>query len=129
MGDGSLQGSGGAHRGSEYYQYLPSGRSIPARIAVSRRRRIFRRYVQTIGVDPSYRVVDVGVTNNEGYALDNYFEALYPWKEKILPQASLSKRELRAAAQAAGLENIRIASVSLLGWATNLLLIATRRMP
>jgi hypothetical protein len=62
---------------------IPSGRSIPARIAVLQRRRMFRRYVQTIGVDSSYRVVDVGVTNNEGYVLDNYFEAFYPWKEKI----------------------------------------------
>jgi hypothetical protein len=225
---------------SEYYQYLPSSTSLPARIAILQRRRMFQKLVATIGIDPSHRVVDVGVTINESYALDNYFEALYPWKDKItavgledgtqlerryprirfvrvqagpLPFADgafdvahssaviehvgsrsnqgkflrelwrvsrfgifvttpnrwfpiefhtvlpfvhwfppatfraildrrgkhfyakeenlnlLSKRALRAVAEAAGLENIQIETVSLLGWPTNLVLVAKRRAP
>jgi len=41
----------------------------------------------------------------------------------------LSSRRLRMTAEAAGLENIRVETVSLLGWPTNLLLMATRRPP
>jgi ubiquinone/menaquinone biosynthesis C-methylase UbiE len=225
---------------SEYYQYLPPARSLPARIAALQRRRMFDKFVETIGIHPSRSIVDVGVTSNETYALDNYFEALYPRKDKItacgienaghlerrypglrfvqiqpgplpfedgafdvahssaviehvgdranqqaylrelwrvsrvglfvttpnrwfpvefhtvlplvhwLPPAMfrallsrmgkrfyakeenlnlLSRRQLRMTAEAAGLENISVETVSLLGWPTNLLLIATRQHP
>jgi len=39
----------------------------------------------------------------------------------------LSTRSLRAAAVTAGIENVVIKSVSLLGWPTNLLLIGRRK--
>src|SRR5215472_4054529 len=68
---------------SEYYQYLPSARSLPARIAALQRRRMFDKLVETFGLDPSRSILDVGVTRNESYGLDNYLEALYSWKEKI----------------------------------------------
>src|SRR5262249_33330228 len=68
---------------SEYYQYLPSARSLAARIAALQRQRLFDKLVYTFGLDPHRSILYVGVTSNESYALDNYLEALSPWKEKI----------------------------------------------
>lgn len=71
-----------AHR-SAYYQHLPPGDSLPARLAAYQRRRMFRRYEERIGIDAQDRIIDVGVTSNEAYEGDNYFETLYPHKERI----------------------------------------------
>ena len=68
---------------SEYYQYLPGANSIAARIATYQRARMFARFIDCFGAVPSHTVVDVGVTSNEVYELDNYFEMLYPHKDRI----------------------------------------------
>jgi hypothetical protein len=44
---------------------------------------MFQHFVRTFGVDPRQRIVDVGVTSNETYALDNCLEVLYPIKAAI----------------------------------------------
>ena len=68
---------------SEYYQYLPSANSIPARLAAYQRRRIFQQFVTTFGSSPEQTILDVGVTVNETYTMDNYLEVLYPHKRSI----------------------------------------------
>jgi Methyltransferase domain len=68
---------------SEYYQHLPSANSIPARLAAYQRYRMFQRFVRAFGTDSRQTIVDVGVTSNETYALDNFLEVLYPNKEAI----------------------------------------------
>jgi hypothetical protein len=68
---------------SEYYKYLPPEHSWPARIAILQRRRMFHKFTGAFGLDPSRTILDVGVTSNDSYALDNYLEALYPWKDRI----------------------------------------------
>ena len=70
------------HR-SAYYQHLPPGDSIPARIAAHQRRRMFHRFEERIGIDAHSTIIDVGVTSNEAYEGDNYFETLYPFKHNI----------------------------------------------
>lgn len=68
---------------SEYYQDHPGASSIPARLATYQRRRMFDRFADIFGMDPQNTIVDVGVTSNEEYALDNYLEVLYPHKQAI----------------------------------------------
>lgn len=68
---------------SEYYQYLPGADSIPARLAVRQRRRMFEQFARSFGTDPGQTILDVGVTNNETYELDNFLEVLYPHKAAI----------------------------------------------
>src|SRR6516225_10086148 len=68
---------------SEYYQHLPVANSIPARLAAYQRRRMFKRFDQIFRTGSQQTIVDVGVTSNETYALDNFLEVLYPNKEQI----------------------------------------------
>ena len=68
---------------SEYYQHLPGANSIPARLAAYQRRRMFQRFVEIFRTGSQQTIVDVGVTSNETYALDNFLEVLYPNKEQI----------------------------------------------
>jgi hypothetical protein len=70
------------HR-SAYYQHLPPGDSLPARIAARQRRKMFQRYRDRIGIEANETIIDVGVTSNEAYEGDNYFETLYPYKHRI----------------------------------------------
>lgn len=44
---------------------------------------MFQRFVRTFGTGSQQTIVDLGVTSNETYALDNFLEVLYPSKEKI----------------------------------------------
>jgi ubiquinone/menaquinone biosynthesis C-methylase UbiE len=68
---------------SQYYQNLPSASSIPARLAAYQRRRMFDRFADIFGIDPQKTIADIGVTSNETYKMDNYFEVLYPHKQAI----------------------------------------------
>jgi Methyltransferase domain len=72
-----------SHHASNYYQYLPRPGSLPARMSTLQRTRMFEHFLDASGAVADDRVLDLGVTNNEGYALDNYLEALYPWKNRI----------------------------------------------
>jgi hypothetical protein len=61
---------------------------------------------------------------------DKLIATLAPESTQILREENLnllSTRSLRAAAVTAGIENVVIKSVSLLGWPTNLLLIGRRK--
>jgi hypothetical protein len=87
---------------SEYYKYLPPQNSLPARLALLQRRRMYDKLIATLA----------------------------PESTQILREENLnllSTRSLRAAAVTAGIENVVIKSVSLLGWPTNLLLIGRRK--
>jgi hypothetical protein len=81
-------------------EYLPSANSIPARLAAYQRRRIFQQFVTTFGSSPEQTILDVGVTVNETYTMDNYLEVLYPHKRSITAvgwrTASASKRNIPA---------------------------------
>lgn len=44
---------------------------------------MFQRFVHIFGTDLRQTIVDVGVTSNETYALDNFLEVLYPHKKAI----------------------------------------------
>ncbi len=68
---------------SEYYQYLPGPDSTAARLGARQRTKMFQNFITQFGLSPDQTVVDIGVTNNKVFELDNYFEILYPRKDKI----------------------------------------------
>jgi hypothetical protein len=57
--------------------------AIPARLADYQRRRMFQRFLRAFGTGSQQTIVDIGVTSDETYALDNYLEVLYPNKQAI----------------------------------------------
>jgi hypothetical protein len=80
--------------------------SLPTRIAKRQRRRMFCRFLQSLSPAPDADILDVGGD-----------------------EANLnlmSRTTLADAAQSAGITNFRIESVMLLGWTSNLLLIASK---
>lgn len=44
---------------------------------------MYDKFVAALAPDSTRTILDVGVTSNESYALDNYLETLHPWKERI----------------------------------------------
>lgn len=67
---------------SEYYSELSHG-SLAARLSERARRRMFATFMATLAPAREQTLLDVGVTCQEGYALENYVEELYPFKDRI----------------------------------------------
>lgn len=44
---------------------------------------MYDKFVAAFAPGSNQTILDVGVTCNESYALDNHLEALHPWKERI----------------------------------------------
>ena len=44
---------------------------------------MYDKFFAALAPESTQMILDVGVTCNESYALDNYLEALHPWKERI----------------------------------------------
>lgn len=44
---------------------------------------MYDKFIAALAPESTQMILDVGVTCNESYALDNYLEALHPWKERI----------------------------------------------
>ena len=58
---------------------------VAARVSLRSRERKLRLFLELYGPGPETTVVDVGVTDapfGDGSS-DNFFEALYPWPERI----------------------------------------------
>jgi SAM-dependent methyltransferase len=62
-------------------------RRLASRVSLRSRRRKLDLFLATFRPGPDTSVVDVGVTDAGfgagGFATDNFFEALYPWPERI----------------------------------------------
>jgi hypothetical protein len=60
-------------------------RRIASRISMRSRERKLQLFLELIEPGPETTVVDVGVTNAPfgGGSTDNFFEALYPWPERV----------------------------------------------
>ena len=66
-----------------YSQYLPGADSLIGRTAERARRAMFQIFMREMAPDGDSTILDVGVTDDDSYALDNCLEALYPWKDRI----------------------------------------------
>lgn len=58
--------------------------SLAVRIAANMRRRMFALFMAEFQPRPADTVLDVGVTSDQSYEHSNYFEALYPYKDRIV---------------------------------------------
>jgi hypothetical protein len=61
-----------------------SPNSLSVRVATRVRHRMFRMFMDEFRPSASDRVLDAGVTSDQTYASSNYFEALYPYKNRIV---------------------------------------------
>lgn len=62
-------------------------RRLASRVSLRSRRRKLELFLDTLRPGPDDSIVDVGVTDAGfgagGFASDNFFEAMYPWPERI----------------------------------------------
>jgi hypothetical protein len=57
--------------------------SVSVRVAARVRARMFDKFMRTLEPRASDAVLDIGVTSDQSYESSNYFEALYPWKDRV----------------------------------------------
>jgi hypothetical protein len=67
---------------NEQYNLAPPD-SLSVRVATRVRATMFDTFMQTLAPAPHETVLDLGVTADRTYTSSNYFEALYPWKDRI----------------------------------------------
>jgi hypothetical protein len=58
--------------------------SLAVRVATKVRGDMFRMFMAQFSPRPSDLVLDMGVTSDQTYTSSNYFEALYPYKDRIV---------------------------------------------
>ena len=65
--------------------YKDTGKiALASKISVQFREKMFARFMANMRPDVKQKVLDIGVTSDERYQESNYFEGLYPYKDKIV---------------------------------------------
>ena len=67
---------------AQYNRAAPE--SLSARVAARVRNRMFSYFMAEFHPNRSESILDIGVTSDQGYGHSNYFELLYPFKDKIV---------------------------------------------
>jgi hypothetical protein len=67
----------------DYQRYQPADGSLSMRIGSAQRRRLFELFMSSCRPSPDETLLDVGVTANRAYGMNNYLELLYPHKHRI----------------------------------------------
>lgn len=62
---------------------LATPESLSIRIATRVRKEMFCMFMAALLPTPEDAVLDIGATSEQDYTSSNYFEALYPWKDRI----------------------------------------------
>ena len=57
--------------------------AIASKISMQFRQKMFTKFMLSIKPNAKDRVLDIGVTSDDKYQELNYFERLYPYKDKI----------------------------------------------
>ncbi len=58
--------------------------SLSVRVAARVRRRMYTRFMRNFSPDERDDVLDIGVTSDRTYESSNYFEAFYPFKQRVV---------------------------------------------
>jgi SAM-dependent methyltransferase len=65
--------------------YKDTGRiALASKISVRFREKMFAKFMANIKPDNKQTVLDIGVTSDDTYQESNYFERLYPYKDRIV---------------------------------------------
>ena len=70
------------NRTSVYYQHT-GGLPLASRLSVLARHRMFTAFMEYFRPGPATSVLDVGVTSDASFAESNYFERMYPHRDRI----------------------------------------------
>lgn len=70
---------------SDYYKYSKGGinRIASSMVSLRVRRALFKKFIRVSGIKDSDTVLDVGATADSENVESNFFESLYPFKNKI----------------------------------------------
>lgn len=71
-----------AVRGTNYSLTSPDG--LAARIAARARERMFAAFMAAFGPTADDCVLDIGATSDQAFTSSNFFEALYPYKDRVV---------------------------------------------
>jgi len=58
--------------------------ALASKLSIEAREQMFSKFMNTMKPQPNHVVLDVGVTSDDQYPESNYFEKMYPYKEKIV---------------------------------------------
>lgn len=65
--------------------YKDTGKiALASRISVRFREKMFAKFMANMKPDPKYCILDIGVTSDDKYQESNYFERLYPYKDRVV---------------------------------------------
>jgi hypothetical protein len=65
--------------------YKDSGKiALASKLSVQVRAKMFAKFMNILKPDAKHRVLDIGVTSDDKFQESNYFERLYPYKDKIV---------------------------------------------
>jgi SAM-dependent methyltransferase len=75
-----------------YYKYTSWG--LISRVSLTVRRRIFHQFMSLLDPKEDEEVVDIGVTRDQTRPESNFFEGLYPYKQRITALSVEDAREI-----------------------------------
>lgn len=65
--------------------YKDTGKiGIASQISLKFREKMFGKFMAVMGPNASSRILDIGVTSDDKYQESNFFEKMYPYKDKIV---------------------------------------------
>lgn len=65
--------------------YKDTGKiALASKISTQFREKMFAKFMTNMRPDAKHKILDIGVTSDERYQESNYFERLYPYKDRIV---------------------------------------------
>jgi ubiquinone/menaquinone biosynthesis C-methylase UbiE len=62
---------------------LAGSNSLAAQLGATTRKKMFQDFMERFSPSPDEAILDIGATSDRTYAASNYFEDLYPYKDKV----------------------------------------------
>jgi hypothetical protein len=77
--------------------YKDTGKiALASRISMQFREKMFAKFMENMKPEQNQTILDIGVTNDDKYQESNYFERLYPYKNRIVCVGTENGKHLEA---------------------------------